>query len=65
VEDRELAEPAARQHGVLSGRQLLERGPQPEWTSSAWRDFRMLVDELGHRPPASPYIGQNIEESLH
>lgn len=37
---------------------------QPESIPQEWRDFWMLVDELGHRPPASPYIGQNIEEWL-
>jgi DNA-binding transcriptional LysR family regulator len=38
---------------------------QPETTPLEWRDFWMLVDELGYRPPASPYIGENIEEWLH
>lgn len=37
---------------------------QPESTPQEWRDFWMLVDDLGYRPPASPYIGQNIEEWL-
>ncbi len=38
---------------------------QPEQTPQSWRDFWMLVDELGERPPVSPYVGDNIEEWLH
>jgi DNA-binding transcriptional LysR family regulator len=38
---------------------------QPDSTPREWRDFWLLVDELGHRPPTSPYIGENIEEWLH
>jgi DNA-binding transcriptional LysR family regulator len=37
---------------------------QPASTPRRWRDFWMLVDELGFRPPASPYIGENVEEWL-
>jgi DNA-binding transcriptional LysR family regulator len=29
-----------------------------------WRDFWMLVDELGRRPRASPYLAANIQEWL-
>lgn len=39
---------------------------QPEdSTPQEWRDFWMLVDELGHRPPVSPYVGDKLEEWLH
>lgn len=38
---------------------------QPDSTPPEWRDFWMLVDELGDRPPVSPYVGDNIEEWLH
>lgn len=39
---------------------------QPEdSTPQEWRDFWMLVDELGHRPPVSSYIGDKLEEWLH
>ena len=38
---------------------------QPEVTPQAWRDFWMLVDEIGARPTVSPYVGDNIEEWLH
>lgn len=39
---------------------------QPEAsTPQEWRDFWMLVDELGHRPPVSPYVGDKLEEWLH
>lgn len=38
---------------------------QPDVTPQAWRDFWMLVDELGERPPVSAYVGENIEEWLH
>lgn len=39
---------------------------QPEEsTPLEWRDFWMLVDELGHRPPVSPYVGDKLEEWLH
>lgn len=37
---------------------------QPSSMAVEWRDFWMLVDELGHRPPVSPYVGENIEEWL-
>jgi DNA-binding transcriptional LysR family regulator len=37
---------------------------QPNSMAVEWRDFWMLVDELGHRPPVSPYVGENIEEWL-
>jgi len=38
---------------------------QPDCTPLAWRDFWMMVDETGERPPISPYVGDNIEEWLH
>jgi LysR family transcriptional regulator, benzoate and cis,cis-muconate-responsive activator of ben and cat genes len=38
---------------------------QPDAWPQEWRDFWTLVDELGHRPPTSPYVGQNIEDWLH
>ena len=39
---------------------------QPEEaTPQEWRDYWMLVDELGHRPPVSPYVGDKLEEWLH
>lgn len=38
---------------------------QPEATSRAWRDYWMLVDELGRRPQISPYVGNNLEEWLY
>ena len=37
---------------------------QPSSMPPVWHDFWMLVDELGHRPPVSPYVGENIEEWL-
>jgi len=38
---------------------------QPDAWPQEWRDFWTLVDELGYRPPTSPYVGQNIEDWLH
>jgi len=38
---------------------------QPTSMPPEWHDFWMLADELGHRPPVSPYVGANIEEWLH
>jgi DNA-binding transcriptional LysR family regulator len=38
---------------------------QPESAPQQWRDFWMLVDQLGHRPQVSPYIGVTLEEWLH
>jgi LysR family transcriptional regulator, benzoate and cis,cis-muconate-responsive activator of ben and cat genes len=38
---------------------------QPDATPQEWRDYWMLVDELGHRPPISPYVGDNLEEWLY
>jgi DNA-binding transcriptional LysR family regulator len=38
---------------------------QPESTPREWRDFWLLVDELGQRPPVSPYVGEKLEEWLH
>jgi DNA-binding transcriptional LysR family regulator len=38
---------------------------QPPPVPDEWCDFWMLVDELGHRPPASPHMGSNLEEWLH
>jgi DNA-binding transcriptional LysR family regulator len=38
---------------------------QPPPVPEEWCDFWMLVDELGHRPPASPHMGSNLEEWLH
>jgi DNA-binding transcriptional LysR family regulator len=57
----------------LAGRDVLRpsdlRGEtfvvQPDAWPQEWRDFWTLVDELGYRPPTSPYVGQNIEDWLH
>ncbi len=38
---------------------------QSESTPERWRDFWMLADELGGRPPVSPHLSRNIEEWLH
>jgi len=38
---------------------------QPDAWPQEWRDFWTLVEELGYRPPTSPYVGQNIEDWLH
>jgi DNA-binding transcriptional LysR family regulator len=38
---------------------------QPPPVPDEWCDFWMLVDDLGHRPPASPHMGSNLEEWLH
>jgi DNA-binding transcriptional LysR family regulator len=38
---------------------------QPDVTPQAWRDYWMLVDELGRRPPISAYVGDNLEEWLY
>jgi LysR family transcriptional regulator, benzoate and cis,cis-muconate-responsive activator of ben and cat genes len=38
---------------------------QPLSIPQPWRDFWMLVDELGERPPVSPHIGVNIADWLH
>ena len=38
---------------------------QPDATPQEWRDYWMLVDEVGHRPPISPYVGDNLEEWLY
>ncbi len=38
---------------------------QPDVTPQAWRDYWMLVDEVGRRPPISPYVGDNLEEWLY
>ena len=38
---------------------------QPDVAGQAWRDFWMLVDELGRRPRISPYVGDNLEEWLY
>lgn len=38
---------------------------QPECIPQPWRDFWLLVDELGERPPVSPLIGDTLEEWLH
>jgi DNA-binding transcriptional LysR family regulator len=38
---------------------------QPSSMPEEWHEFWMLVAELGHRPPVSPYVGENIEEWLH
>jgi DNA-binding transcriptional LysR family regulator len=38
---------------------------QPDSTPQEWRDFWMMVEQVGHRPPISPYVGDNIEEWLH
>ncbi|HET9094295.1 MAG TPA: LysR substrate-binding domain-containing protein [Solirubrobacteraceae bacterium] len=38
---------------------------QPDVTPQAWRDYWMLVDEVGHRPKISAYVGDNLEEWLY
>ncbi len=38
---------------------------QPDITPQEWRDYWMLVAELGRRPPISPYVGDNLEEWLY
>lgn len=38
---------------------------QPTSAPTEWRDFWLLVNELGHRPPVSPYVGEKLEEWLH
>jgi DNA-binding transcriptional LysR family regulator len=38
---------------------------QPASIPERWRDFWLLVDELGVRPPVSPHIGDTLEEWLH
>jgi DNA-binding transcriptional LysR family regulator len=38
---------------------------QPDVTPQAWRDYWMLVDEVGQRPPISAYVGDNLEEWLY
>jgi hypothetical protein len=38
---------------------------QPDATPQEWRDYWMLVDEVGRRPPISPYVGDNLEEWLY
>ncbi|HEU4657399.1 MAG TPA: LysR substrate-binding domain-containing protein [Capillimicrobium sp.] len=38
---------------------------QPDCVPQRWRDFWLLVDELGGRPPVSPLIGDTLEEWLH
>ncbi len=34
-------------------------------TPQAWRDYWMLVDEVGQRPKISAYVGDNLEEWLY
>ena len=38
---------------------------QPDVTPQAWRDYWMLVDEVGRRPKISAYVGDNLEEWLY
>lgn len=38
---------------------------QPSAAPEEWRDFWLLVDQLGGRPRVSPYIGEKLEEWLH
>jgi DNA-binding transcriptional LysR family regulator len=38
---------------------------QPDSVPQEWRDYWMLVDELGYRPPVSAYVGDKLEEWLH
>ncbi len=38
---------------------------QPDVTPQDWRDYWMLVDEVGHRPKISAYVGDNLEEWLY
>jgi DNA-binding transcriptional LysR family regulator len=58
-----LAGRAELRPGDLEGEIFVTR-PE-ESTPQEWRDFWMLVDELGHRPPVSPYVGDKLEEWLH
>jgi LysR family transcriptional regulator, benzoate and cis,cis-muconate-responsive activator of ben and cat genes len=37
----------------------------PDSTPESWRDFWLLVDELGHRPPVSPHTAEKAEQWLH
>src|SRR4051794_16067198 len=38
---------------------------QPESVPAPWREFWMLVDELGVRPRISSHVGDKLEEWLH
>ena len=38
---------------------------QPQSMPLLWRDFWMLVDELGERPRISPHVAPGIEQWLH
>jgi DNA-binding transcriptional LysR family regulator len=60
--DHRLAGRASISAGDLAGETFVA---QPDVTPQPWRDFWMLVDELGQRPPVSAYVGDNIEEWLH
>jgi len=61
-----------RQHALASRRVLRPADldgeifvTQPTSAPEEWRDFWMLTDEFGHRPPISPYVGEKLEEWLH
>jgi DNA-binding transcriptional LysR family regulator len=57
-----LAGRAALRPSDLAGETFVT---QPDSAPQDWRDFWMLVDELGQRPPISPYVGEKLEEWLH
>ncbi|HEY8581792.1 MAG TPA: LysR substrate-binding domain-containing protein [Capillimicrobium sp.] len=38
---------------------------QPPSMPDLWRDFWMLVDQLGHRPATCPTLAPNLEQWLH
>jgi DNA-binding transcriptional LysR family regulator len=38
---------------------------QPESMPQVWRDFWMLVDQLGERPRTSPHVAPGMEQWLH
>lgn len=38
---------------------------QPDSVPQPWRDFWLLVDELGRRPRVSSHVGDKLEEWLH
>ena len=60
--DHPLASRAALRPADLDGEMFVK---QPDSIPDSWCDFWLLVDELGHRPPVSPYKGETLEEWLH
>lgn len=69
-EQRVVVLPAAHR---LAGRDLLRPADlagerfvtHPDVVPAAWRDFWLLVDELGTRPALSTHLAENLEEWLH